>query len=117
MALKVVRDGKQVFRLSQAKINLRRRQLNALNNTVCRSWRKVSDEYYPEISFQLLHAFASGKRIPSSVRACKALDLLYEKNRYSKLPRWYKRIPAALKYFNTKGEQIKKMSDETRKRK
>ena len=105
------------MKISMSKVAKCRKQIARLKN-IATTWRKVQRDYYPDVPFQVLARFATDKKyIPSSVDLCEALELIHVPSPYVKLPRWYKRIPAALKYFNTKGEQIKKMSDETRKRK
>jgi hypothetical protein len=102
-------------KLSQAKIKTRKKQLRRLNE-VEKSWRNVHHKYYPEISYQVLNRFATDKTyVPADVKICDALDLYADPNPYRGLPKWYKRTPEALNFFNTKREQIKVMSDEAKR--
>lgn len=102
-------------RLSMAKIKKRRQQLRLLYGLE-NSWRKVQQDYYPEVSFQTLQGFADRKRnyIPASDDVRIALDLYADPNPYRVLARWFKRIPAALAYRETKLQQIRAMQGEAK---
>jgi len=102
-------------RLSVAKIKKRRVQLRLLYGLE-KSWRKVQRDYYPEVSFQTLQAFADRKRdyVPVNEKVREALDIFADPNPYRVLPRWFKRTPEALEYVNTKREQVKNMFDDAK---
>ena len=102
-------------RLSMAKIKKRRQQLRLLYGLE-NSWRKVQRDYYPEVSFQTLQAFADRKRnyIPADDKIRSVLDLYADHNPYGKIPRWFLRTPASLEYWETKRAQIKQMYDDAR---
>ena len=93
-----------------AKIKKRKTQLRLLYG-IEKSWRNIQRDYYPEVSFQTLQAFADKKRgyIPASDVMRVALDLYADQNPYRGLPRWYKREPGALDYWNGIKARIKKM--------
>jgi len=116
MSKGIVRDGKPKKRLSQAKIKKRRAQLRLLYG-IEKSWRVISRDYYPEVTFQTLQAFADKGRnyVPANEQAREALDLYADHNPYRGLPRWYKRTPEALAFVTTKKEQIKQMQEEAKK--
>jgi len=97
-------------RLSVAKIKKRRQQLRLLYGLE-KSWRVIQRDYYPEVSFQMLQAFTDGKRIPANDKDREALDIYADPNPYRGLPRWFKRIPEALTFRETKKAQIKHMHD------
>jgi FMN phosphatase YigB (HAD superfamily) len=102
------------MKLSQSKIKERKKQLRRLNGVI-KSWRNIQRDYYPEVSYQTLNRFATDKKyIPADVDTCKALDIFADVNPYRQLPKWYKRTPEALEYFNTKRAQIKMMSDKAK---
>jgi len=107
---------KQKKRLSMAKVNKRKIQLRLLYGLE-KSWRVVSRDYYPEVTFQTLQAFADKKRkyIPSSDAVRDTLDLWADPNPYRSLPRWYKRTPAALAFVTDKRNKIKQMFDDAKK--
>lgn len=100
-------------RLSKTRIKARKAELRRLHKLI-RSWRKIAAEYYGgEVSHGLLQRFAKEPDyIPQDERIQKALDLPTPKNPYRILPRWYKRTPEALAFFNNKRAQIKQMQNE-----
>ena len=103
-------------RLSMAKIKKRKRQLRLLYG-IENSWRIIQRDYYPEVTFQTLQGFADPKRkyIPASDEVREALDLYADHNPYKTMPRWYKRIPAALEYWQETKIKIKGMYEEAKK--
>lgn len=93
----------------------RKRHLKNLYRVVG-SWRRLAREYYSGVSFQVLARFATEPEyVPTDEKLLMALDLITPPNPYRSLPRWYKRIPEALEYFNGKRAQIKDMSDKAKK--
>jgi hypothetical protein len=102
-------------KLSQVKIKARKKQLRLLNG-IEQSWRVIQRDYYPEVTYQTLNRFANDKKyIPVDDDVRKALDLYADPNPYRGLPKWYKRIPAALEYFTTTRNAIKSMYAEARR--
>jgi hypothetical protein len=68
-----------------------------------------------KISFQSLGRFINEKDyIPKDAAVCDLLDLYADPNPYRGLPKWYRRTPEALNFFNTKRAQIKTMYDEAK---
>lgn len=102
------------MKLSRAKIALAKRNLRKLKKDGY-SLRKIARILKDQISFQALGRFINEKEyIPKDENVCKLLDLYADPNPYRNLPKWYKRTPEALEYFNRKREQIKAMSDEAK---
>lgn len=97
---------------------LRRKQIQNLY-AVVGSWRKLAADYFGgEIKHGTLQRFATDKDyIPADENILRALDLIEPPNPYRILPRWYKRIPQSLDYFNFIREQTAMMSAATRRRK
>lgn len=89
----------------------RKRQIKNLYKVVG-SWRKMARDYYGgQIKHGTLQRFATDKDyVPADEMLLHVLDLIVPPNPYRILPRWYKRIPEALAYFNGKREQINMMS-------
>ena len=115
MRRKIVRDGKSVLRLSQAKITTAKKRLRELQRRGL-SLRDMAGKL--NISFQTLGRFINEKDyVPASVDVCRKLDIIADPNPYRSLPRWFVRSPEALEYVNRKRAQIKSMSDATRKKK
>lgn len=96
-------------------IRERKRQLNNLYSVV-KSWRKISAEYYGgRVKHGVLNRFANDPDyVPADGMLLDELGLIIPPNPYGILPRWYKRIPEALEYFNQKREQVKLMSVNTK---
>lgn len=109
-----LRVKKQKQRLSQAKIKARKKQLRLLNG-IERSWRIIQRDYYPEVTYQTLNRFATDKKyVPADDKVRAALDLYADPNPYRGLPRWFKRTPEALHYFQTVRAHIKGMYDDAK---
>lgn len=105
----------QKMNLSRAKIKIAKKKLRHLQKDLNYSLRQIAAKFGNDISFQALGRFINEKDyIPKSEEVCKLLDLYQDPSPYRQLPKWYKRIPEALEYFNTKRTQIKHMSDEAR---
>jgi hypothetical protein len=118
MSRAIVQDGKLKIRLSQAKIkNLKRKLKEAIKAGYTLREMAISPHFYNgAITFQTLGRFIHERDfVPANVETCKALDILADPNPYRILPKWYKRTTGALLFFNTKREQIKRMSDAQRK--
>jgi hypothetical protein len=104
MSRLVVRDGKETYRLSQAKIKALKKMLRFVLSLDDISLREVA-------SIQTLGRFVNEKDyVPANLEVCKALGIIAEPNPYRILPSWYNRTPEALAFFNRKREQIKEMS-------
>ena len=102
-------------RLSRGKIKARKIQLRRLYKIV-KTWRRMQEEYYPEIGYQVLNRFVNEPDyIPAGRDERKALDLYMDDNPYRVLPRWYKRIPESLVYFNAVRDRIKSMYEDAKK--
>lgn len=100
------------LKLSKAKIRLAKKNLRELQKNHGYSLRQMALVLKNKITFQSLGRFISEKEyVPKDEDVCKLLDLYADPNLYRGLPKWYKRTPEALKFFNTKREQIQKMSD------
>lgn len=95
----------------------RKRQIQNLYALVG-SWRKIAAEYYGgKIKHGTLQRFATDPQyIPADETLIDVLDLIVPPNPYRSLPRWYRRIPEALEYYNGKRAQIASMSAATKKR-
>lgn len=107
-------SGPQKLKLSRAKIAIAKRNLRKLKNDGY-SLRKISKILKDQISFQALGRFINERDyIPKDEKVCKLLDLYAEPNPYRGLPKWYKRTPEALNFFNGKREQIKQMYNEAK---
>jgi len=100
---------------SKAKIRKAKSQLRRLHKVV-KSYRVIARDYYGgEIKFGTLQRFVDDANyVPQDEKILNALGLITPPNPYRILPRWFHRIPEALKYFNDKREQIKLMSKNTR---
>ena len=77
------------------------------------SWRKMAaDIYGGRVAHGVLQRLATDKDYtPTDEKILFELELIKKPNPYKSLPRWYKRTPEALEYFNTKRQQIKTISD------
>ena len=109
------RTSSKAPRLSKSKIAKRKRELNRLHKIY--SWRKMAaDIYGGEIKFGTLERFATDKDyIPKDVHLLSVLELVTPPSPYRILPKWYKRSPEALSFFQGMREKIKGMYDEARK--
>ena len=98
-------------RLNKTALRALRRQLKRLHDLY--SYREMSEQIYSsEVSHSVLQRLATDKKYtPADVQIWQALDLVQKPNPYRVLPRWFKRTPEALEYFNTKRAQIRTMSD------
>jgi hypothetical protein len=117
MSRLVVGDGKQKIRLSQAKIKALKRKLRMAISAghTLRDMATSPHFYNGAVTFQTLGRFVNEKDyVPAGLDVCKALDIIAEPNPYRSLPKWYKRVPEALQFFNTKREQIKQMNQEAK---
>jgi len=102
-------------RLSMAKIKLAKKRLRHLQKDMNYSLRQMAAKFGNDISFQSLGRFITEKYyVPKSPEVCALLDLYADPNPYRGLPKWYKRTPEALTFFNTKRAQIKTMYDEAK---
>lgn len=102
------------LRLSRAKIALAKKNLRRLRKEGY-SLRKIAGILKDQISFQALGRFINERGyIPKDEKVCKLLDLYADPNPYRGLPKWYKRTPEALAFFNEKREQIKAMYNEAK---
>ena len=98
-------------KLSRAKIKKRKTALRKLKMSL----RDIAKLYNNEVTFQTLGRFINeADYIPKDPKVCEVLGLYLDENPYRKLPRWYKRLPEALEFFNKKREQIKGMSESSR---
>jgi hypothetical protein len=90
----------------------RKRQLRNLYKLVP-SWRRISEEYYAgRVKHGVLNRFAlHADYVPADPEIQQELGLIVPPNPYRALPRWYKRTPEALAYFDRKRAQIRTMSD------
>lgn len=117
MSRVIVRDGKLKIRLSQAKIKILKKRLNGAISAG-HSLREMATSphfYNGAVTFQTLGRFVNERDyVPANFETCKALDIIADLNPYRGLPKWYKRIPEALQFFNTKREQIQVMSDKAK---
>jgi hypothetical protein len=103
------------IRISKKKIKALRREL-IRRHELYGSWRIMARELYKdEINFSTLQKFVTKDFVPADERLLKVLGLITPPNPYRNLPRWYKRIPEALAFFNRKREQIREMSRETKR--
>jgi lambda repressor-like predicted transcriptional regulator len=103
-------------RLSMKRVKIAKKNLRHL---IKNGWslRKLSDKLNNAVTYQTLGRVINEKDyIPAGEAVREALDLLELPNPYRILPRWYKRIPEALEYFNEKRMQIKSMSDGTKRK-
>jgi hypothetical protein len=100
--------------LDKAALRALRVQLRRLHKLY--SWREMArDIYGGDVSHSVLQRLATdGNYTPADEKILTALDLIKKPNPYRALPRWYKRTPEALEYFNGKREQIKSMSDDAK---
>lgn len=82
------------------------------------SWRKMAAEIYGgEVAHGVLQRIATDDDyIPADGKILRALDILKKPNPYRMLPRWFKRIPEALEYYEGKRARIRFLSQETRKK-
>jgi hypothetical protein len=114
MSKVIQNDTEQKLKLSQAKIKLAKKRLKAIQESGV-TLRAMSAKLNHVITFQSLGRFINEKKyVPSSYEICKVLDLLADPNPYRSLPKWYKRTPEALRFFNTKRSQIKQMSNDAK---
>jgi len=103
------------LKLSVAKIKIAKKNLRKLQRDNGYSLRQIAAVLKNKISFQSLGRFISERDyIPKDEDVCKLLDLYADPNPYRQLPKWYKRTPEALLFFNTKRQQIKDISDEAK---
>lgn len=101
--------------LSRTKIARRKKALRQLAKQL--TLRAISALYGGDVSFQVIGRFIREKDyVPSAEnkKVCVALDLYLDDNPYRILPRWYKRIPAALQFYEAKRAQIKGMQREAK---
>lgn len=104
------------LKLSKAKVRIAKKNLRELQRDKNLSLRQMAKILKNKITFQALGRFISEKDyIPKDEAVCKLLDLYADPNPYRGLPKWYKRNPAALNFFNEKRMQIKQMSDTAKK--
>jgi len=98
-------------KLNKTALGALRRQLKRLHSLY--SYREMSEQIYnSEVSHSVLQRLATDKGYtPADVNILQALDLIRKPNPYRVLPRWFKRTPEALEYFNRKRAQIRTMSD------
>lgn len=108
-------SGPQKLKLSRAKIRLAKRNLRKLQKDNGYSLRQLVAKLGGGMTFQSLGRFISEKDyVPKDPKVCKLLDLYADPNPYRSLPKWYKRTPEALAFFNEKRNQIKSMSDKAK---
>jgi hypothetical protein len=105
----------QKMKLSRAKIKLAKKNLRKLQRDGY-SLRQLVAKLGNKITFQSLGRFINETEyVPANPLVCELLDLYADPNPYRGLPKWYKRTPEALDYFNTKRAQIKQMSDDAKR--
>lgn len=94
----------------------RKKQIRRLYEVVG-SWRKMSQEYYGgRVKHGVLCRFATdADYVPSDETLLAELDLIEPPNPYRIMPRWFMRTPNALAWYNRKREQVKNLSETTRK--
>lgn len=118
MSRLVIRAGKVQYRLSQAKIKALKKKLREAIRAG-HTLREMSSSpffYDGKVTFQTLGRFINEKNyIPANIETCKTLDIVADQNPYRGLPKWYKRIPQALKFWDEKRSQIKSMSNEAKR--
>jgi hypothetical protein len=114
--LKEIRTVKQPKkRLSRAKIKIAKKHLVNLQNEGL-SLRQIARKLGNKITFQSLGRFIREKDyVPVSDDVRELLDLYADPNPYKGLPRWYKRIPEALGYWNDTRSKIRQMYDEAKR--
>ena len=106
----------QKLKLSRAKIKIVKKKLRHLQKDKGYTLRQMAAILKDGISFQSLGRFINEKDyIPKDQEVCRLLDLYADPNPFRQLPKWYKRTQDALDFFNTKRDQIKKMSDEAKR--
>ena len=102
-------------KLSRAKIKLAKKNLRKLQRDNGYSLRQLVARLGNKITFQSLGRFINEPEyVPANPMVCELLDLYADPNPYRQLPKWYKRTPEALAFFNTKREQIKRMYNEAK---
>ena len=105
----------QKSKLSKAKIKIAKKNLRKLQRDNGYSLRQLVGILGNGMTFQSLGRFISEKDyVPKDEAVCKLLDLYADPNPYRSLPKWYKRTPEALAFFNTKRIQIKQMYNEAK---
>ena len=105
----------QKLKLSRAKIRLAKKNLRKLQRDNGYSLRQLVARLGNGMTFQSLGRFISEKDyVPKDEKVCKLLDLYADPNPYRSLPKWYKRTPEALAFFNEKRDQIKRMYNEAK---
>lgn len=111
----MAKPNNDIPRLSKTLLNKRRAELNRLHKIY--SWRKIAKEIYgDEIKFGTLERIAKDKTyIPKDVNILNALEVMVTPSPYRVLPKWYKRIPEALGYFQSTRHKIKEMYDEAKR--
>lgn len=104
------------LRVLKKTIAVRKKQIRNLYDVVG-SWRVLARDYFGgEIKHGTLQRFATDKDyIPADERLLRVLDLIEPPNPYRVLPRWYKRTPEALRYFDFVRSRTSELSAETRK--
>lgn len=104
------------MRVLKKTVAMRKKQIRNLYEVVG-SWRTLAKEYFGnEIKHGTLQRFATDKNyIPADERLLRLLDLVEPPNPYRVLPRWYKRIPEALRYFDFVRSRTSELSTETRR--
>lgn len=110
-------EGCEMSKVLKKTVRARKRQIQNLY-AVVGSWRKMAAEYYGgQVKHGTLQRFATdADYVPTDETLLQLLDLIVPPNPYRILPRWYKRIPEALEYFNGKRSQIAAMSAATKAR-
>jgi hypothetical protein len=103
------------IRISKAKIAKRKAQLKRLHKIY--SWRKMAKHIFnDEIKFGTLERFVTDPDyVPQDVELLRVLDLITPPNPYRGMPRWWSRTPEALKEFMRTKDNVKKLSDDTRR--
>lgn len=101
--------------LSKTLVRKRKAELKRLHKIY--SWRIISRDFYDnQIKFGTLERFANDpKYIPKDCRLLDILEVMKTPSPYRMLPKWFKRNPQALEYFNTKRTQIQALSDEAKR--
>lgn len=101
--------------LSKALVRKRKAELKRLHKIY--SWRVISKDFYEgKIKFGTLERFATDLTyIPKDKILLDLLEVMKTPSPYRTLPKWFKRTPEALEYFNTKRSQIQALGNEAKR--
>jgi hypothetical protein len=102
-------------RLSKSLVRKRRAELKRLHKIY--SWRVIARDFYDDqIQFGTLQRFATDRTYtPKDPSLLDLLGVMVTPSPYRQLPKWFKRTPQALEYFNTKRAQIQTLSNEAKR--